>query len=35
MSETFEFDVNHIEITDELREMTNTYLSAIINSLGD
>ena len=35
MSETFEFDVNHIEVTPELRNLVNDYLGAVINSLGE
>lgn len=35
MNKTFEFDVNHIEVTPELRKLVNDYLGAVINSLGD
>lgn len=34
-NKTFEFDVNHIEITPELRNLVNDYLGAVINSLGE
>lgn len=35
MNKEFEFDINHIEVTPELRNLVNDYLGAVINSLGD